>query len=196
MSEGSFWPKTWSEAVPLIVWGIFIFSFGLECVVNLVEGNYGRALFSLAGTAGLTAILIHWNQLKARLQTIGANCIVAAFSLLLVTIVFSPYVEQRKWPFSQLIHNNSEDTTGSFANTILSNDTPWLTVAFKEYEQARLVGPESNPRIMDYLRAIPGGENLTDKDDWASAFAEWSLNRVGISGPKSMSPRAWVTWGR
>ena len=57
MSEGSFWPTTWKEAVPLIVWGVLIFSFGLEFVVNLVEGHYGRALFSLAGLAVLTAML-------------------------------------------------------------------------------------------------------------------------------------------
>ena len=112
--------------------------------------------------------------------------------ILLLAVIFSPYVEQHRWPFAQ----SQDDITGSIPSKILDGDAPWLTVALKEYDQARLVGPQSNPRIMEYLHSIPGTENLTDKVDWASAFAEWSLNKVGINGPKNMKPKSWVAWGR
>lgn len=79
---------------------------------------------------------------------------------------------------------------------VVGANAPWLAVAFKEYGQARLVGPQSNPRILEYLHSVPGSENSTDKDDWASAFAEWCLNQVNINGPKSMKAKDWVTWGR
>ena len=35
-----------------------------------------------------------------------------------------------------------------------------------------------------------------DIDDWASAFAEWSLQQMGKSGPKSMDPFDWLKWGK
>ena len=117
----------------------------------------------------------------------------AILGIFLLAVIFSPYVEQHRLPF---IQTQNEDITGSIPTRILDGDTPWLTVALKEYDQARLVGPQSNPRILEYLQSIPGAENLTDKVDWASAFAEWSLNRVGIIGPKNMKPKSWVAWGR
>jgi uncharacterized protein (TIGR02594 family) len=72
----------------------------------------------------------------------------------------------------------------------------WLRVALREYDQRRFIGTQSNPRIIAYLNSIPNTAGLNDKVDWASAFAEWSLNQAGIDGPKDMRPRAWVAWGR
>jgi uncharacterized protein (TIGR02594 family) len=71
----------------------------------------------------------------------------------------------------------------------------WLAVAFEEAGQRRYRNGSGNPRILTYLHSIPNTENKTELDDWASAFAEWSLNQVGISGPKNMAPRAWLNWG-
>jgi uncharacterized protein (TIGR02594 family) len=79
---------------------------------------------------------------------------------------------------------------------VVGANAPWLAIAFKEYGQARLVGPQSNPRILEYLHSVPNSDNSTDKNDWASAFAEWCLNQVHINGPKSMKPKAWITWGQ
>lgn len=72
---------------------------------------------------------------------------------------------------------------------------PWLTVAFEEAGQRRYLNGGGNPRILTYLHSIPDTENKTEADDWASAFLEWSLNQVGITGPKNMAPRAWLNWG-
>jgi uncharacterized protein (TIGR02594 family) len=120
---------------------------------------------------------------------LSSNWVIAAIFLLLSAIIVSPYVEQHRWPYAWLVSEWSPPQN-------LGSDPPWITVALKEYEQARLIAPNSNPRILEYLRSIPGGENLSDKVDWASAFAEWTLNQAGISGPKSLTAKAWVRWGR
>lgn len=95
-------------------------------------------------------------------------------------------------------HSEQSDITGSIPAVRFEEGAmpSWVQVALGEYDEARAVGRQSNPRILEYLRSIPGNETATDKVDWASAFAEWSLNQVGISGPKRMNPRAWATWGR
>jgi len=72
---------------------------------------------------------------------------------------------------------------------------PWLTVAFEEFGQRRYGGGNNNPRILEYFKSIPGAERKSERDDWASPFAEWCLNQIGMSGPKSMAPRSWLNWG-
>lgn len=93
---------------------------------------------------------------------------------------------------------DAADITGSISPARFSEGEmpPWLINALREYDQSRFIGRQSNPRIMEYLKAIPGGETADDKGDWASAFAEWCLNQSGFNGPKDMKPKAWVTWGK
>jgi hypothetical protein len=67
MAEGSFWPKSWTEARPQIVWAVLIFAFGFEgvgflipCIVHLLQGKPWlddglQAALGLAGMVGLTA---------------------------------------------------------------------------------------------------------------------------------------------
>ena len=51
-------------------------------------------------------------------------------------------------------------------------------------------------RILEYFKAVGAKPNYRDDvDDWASAFAEWSLNQVGIHGPKNDDPFEWIEWG-
>jgi uncharacterized protein (TIGR02594 family) len=189
MSEGSYWPKTWSEAVPLIVWGTLVFAAGFEFISTLVHGELVPCLVSLVIMVGLVAMLIHWARLQTWTTGLSPIWLPATIFLLLSAIIFSPYVEQHRWPFAWVISKWSPAQN-------LGSDPPWITVALREYEQARLIAPNSNPRILEYLSSVPGGENLNDKVDWASAFAEWTLNQVGISGPKSLAAKAWVRWGR
>jgi uncharacterized protein (TIGR02594 family) len=50
---------------------------------------------------------------------------------------------------------------------------------------------------VEYFASIGAKKNYRDDiDDWASAFAEWSLNKAGIDGPKSDDPFAWLHWGQ
>ena len=99
--------------------------------------------------------------------------------VILLAAIFSPYVEQSRIPF-----------LWQFPTENVAGDPPWIDVAFKEYEQARLVAPNNNPRILEYLQSIPGTERKSDKVDWASAFVEWTFNQVRIDGPKSIKASA------
>ena len=75
--------------------------------------------------------------------------------------------------------------------------SPWLAVANGEIGEEEIAGPENNPRILDYVSAVKSTRGVQDDEiDWASAFAEWSLNQVGIEGPQSMEPNDWLNWGR
>jgi uncharacterized protein (TIGR02594 family) len=90
---------------------------------------------------------------------------------------------------------------GGFVVWRLSQDSfanvPWLAVANGELGEEEIAGPENNPRILDYLATVQSTRGIQDDEiDWASAFAEWSLNQVGIEGPQSMDPNAWLAWGR
>src|SRR5579872_6216569 len=81
---------------------------------------------------------------------------------------------------------------------VLPSDAPaWVKTAYKEREQTEIPGPQENPRIVEYFNAIGAKKTYRDDlDDWASAFAEWSLNKNGIIGPKSDDPFAWLHWGQ
>ncbi|HXW23626.1 MAG TPA: hypothetical protein VEK73_02675 [Xanthobacteraceae bacterium] len=108
--DGSWWPKSWHEAIPNTVWGILALGFGLDFVTNVIAGNYGHALVALIGLGALIAVLVHRDQFKALLQTLNPNWIVAVFVVFLQVLVLSPFVEQHRWPFSypdpQLVAEN------------------------------------------------------------------------------------------
>jgi uncharacterized protein (TIGR02594 family) len=78
-----------------------------------------------------------------------------------------------------------------------SSSTPWLGVAQAEKGEEEIAGPENNSRILEYIASVQSTRGVQDDEtDWASSFAEWSLNQVGIEGPQSMDPNAWLAWGR
>lgn len=97
-----------------------------------------------------------------------------------------------------MIHTASDpvEITGSIPNFKQGAMPPWLQVALGEYDETRGVNGKHNPRISEYQKTIPGNEKADDQTDWSSAFAEWSLNKVGILGPKKRNARAWANWGR
>jgi hypothetical protein len=95
MSEGSFWPRTWKEALPLIVWGILIFAAGFEGVASLVHGEWISSGVSFAIMLGLTAMLLHW---KAWLETVNPNWVAGSAIALIIAIAVSPFVRQGQWP--------------------------------------------------------------------------------------------------
>jgi hypothetical protein len=95
MSEGSFWPKTWIEALPLMVWGILIFAAGFEGVASLVHGEWVSSGVSFAIMFGLTATLLHW---KSWLETVNPNWVAGAAVALIIAIAVSPFVRQGQWP--------------------------------------------------------------------------------------------------
>ena len=100
MSESSWLPKTWEEALPQVFWGVLILGFGLEFCVSILDANYGRSLLAVVGLVALLAMLIHQEQLRQRLLTVSPNWIAAAFVLFLLSIILSPFVEEKRWPLS------------------------------------------------------------------------------------------------
>jgi hypothetical protein len=92
VSEGSFWPKTWREAVPLAVWTVLIFAAGFETIAALVHGEWIPSIASFIIFIGLMALLLHWHQLKGWLTSINPNWIVAAVITALAAIILSPVV--------------------------------------------------------------------------------------------------------
>lgn len=80
----------------------------------------------------------------------------------------------------------------------LPGDAPaWLRIAVKELGQTRAQGDQSNPRILEYLRAtnLPEDMTSTDKTPWSAAFISWAFQRAGINAPKSAAFAAFDTWG-
>jgi len=82
------------------VWGVLILGFGLEFVVSILDGHFGRALLALVGLAGLGALLLHEEDLKRRMLTVNPNWVFVSFVLFLLILVLSPFVEEQRWPFS------------------------------------------------------------------------------------------------
>lgn len=96
MSEGSFWPKTWREAVPLAVWGILIFAAGFEGIASLVHFEWLPCIASFAIMGGLMVTLIHWDSIRRT----NPNWIVPVACLALLAIMLLPFIEQGRWPFA------------------------------------------------------------------------------------------------
>jgi uncharacterized protein (TIGR02594 family) len=72
---------------------------------------------------------------------------------------------------------------------------PWMYVALKEVGEKRDREGKNNPKIIEYERTIPGLKR-SDKEDWAPAFVEWSLEKANIKGPKQQTISAWLNWGK
>jgi hypothetical protein len=100
VSEGSWLPKTWKELIPATIWGVIILGFGLEFVTRLVGGEYGRVLFALLGLGASGAMLLHGDQIRARVYATNPNWIVPALLVFLLAIVLSPFIEEKRWPLS------------------------------------------------------------------------------------------------
>src|SRR3954451_18000378 len=73
----------------------------------------------------------------------------------------------------------------------------WVRLsAYSERGQAEVPGPTSNPRISDYLRSVNSDQKNDNDVDWSSAFVNWSLKQVGISGTNSIDNSSWTNWGK
>jgi hypothetical protein len=90
-------PRTWQEAVPYLVWVVLILGFGLECVAHLLRGEILQAIFALGGMVGLAAMMLHWTQIRGKFN--DTRWLVAAGMLLLLALILSPFVEEKRWPF-------------------------------------------------------------------------------------------------
>jgi hypothetical protein len=98
-------PKTWREAVPYVVWVVFVLGFGLEFVTALVHGEWLHVIVSFVGLVSLMTAALHWNQFRSWAQQTNSNWVWGSLALLLLTLVMAPFVEERRWPFSTVFHD-------------------------------------------------------------------------------------------
>lgn len=96
-------PKDWDQAVPYLVWGVLIFAFGFEGVVSLVHGDWLPMSVGFCGMVGLTSMLIHWSKLKEKFNDV--RWLIAATMLALIVVTMSPFIEQRRWPFTMQVRS-------------------------------------------------------------------------------------------
>jgi len=76
-------------------------------------------------------------------------------------------------------------------------DPEWLRIAAKELGVSEKRGGE-NPRILEYLRAIPrlaDFPGLEDEIPWCAAFVGWCLAQAGLKGSDSALARSYESWG-
>src|ERR1700730_11570788 len=83
VSEGSFWPKTWREAIPLVVWGVLVFACGFELVSSAVHREICPAAYSGIGLVVLLAMLIHGKTFVDRLNNLDARWLAGAVMIFL-----------------------------------------------------------------------------------------------------------------
>jgi hypothetical protein len=57
--------------------------------------------------AGLGAATLHWPQLRSWAATTSPNWAVATALALLLAVILSPWVQEKRWPFSAWFHENS-----------------------------------------------------------------------------------------
>jgi hypothetical protein len=101
VSEGGSWlPKTWPEAIGQSVWGVLILGWGLELIISVLDVQWARAFFALAGGVAFLAVLVHSEELRNRLMAINPNWVVAAAFVCLLVLILSPFIEEKRWPFS------------------------------------------------------------------------------------------------
>jgi hypothetical protein len=96
-------PKTPKEWLLAAIWGIFAFAAGFESVVSLVHGEWGpsaAAFVLFLALAGVALMLTFSDRLRQWALGISPNWIVGACMTLLLIIALSPYVEEKRWPFS------------------------------------------------------------------------------------------------
>ena len=93
-------PSSWPEAVISVAWVILDLGYGLEFCAASVRGEWERAGVSFLAMVILTAGIVHRKKLKAWMARTSPNWVFAAFSVLLLAVALSPYVEQRRFPFA------------------------------------------------------------------------------------------------
>ena len=69
-----------------------------------------------------------------------------------------------------------------------------LDIAKEEIGVKEYPGSQSNPRILEYQRAMRP-KVLQDEVPWCAAFVNWVLAQAGIAGTGSPMARSFLKWG-
>lgn len=71
-----------------------------------------------------------------------------------------------------------------------------LKIARAELGQHEVEGPDSNPRVLEYMKAAGYEPANGDDDPWCGCFAGWVMVQAGYAPPViAARARAWLDWG-
>jgi hypothetical protein len=172
MSEGPL-PKNWSDAIGQFVWGVLILGWGLELIISILDRQWARAFFALAGGVVFLAMLVHADQLRNRLMAINPNWIVAAAFVCLLALILSPFVEEKRWPFSTWFqtstHAPSADEIAAAVVKALPQGSQNAT--FNEATPKPRTPPRSKQEINELLEESGAIQKIVNEG--APLIAEW-----------------------
>ena len=174
MSEGISWPKNLTEAIPSLVWGVFIFASGFEGIVFTLDGQWWSAIAGFALCGGLTLVLIYFPRLREWATRVSPNWLAGAIASLLIVIALSPFVEEGRRPFSPspvpstIVQNapTHEDVAKITSPLIADRDK-----FAKERDEARA----QSAKLSDELKS------MTEQRDTYKAKADLLRFRIGNS---------------
>lgn len=96
MSDGPH-PRNWDDFLPWATWGGLDFSCLLVVIEKAVEGEWRTAFIALVLTIVIAAVALYSKIWLDR--THPSLAYLSAFAILMV-ILLSPFVEEKRWPFS------------------------------------------------------------------------------------------------
>ncbi len=74
---------------------------------------------------------------------------------------------------------------------------PWIKIALDEVGQSEIEG-RCSPRLLEYLAPWPTFTRDAAQPcvPWASAYANFVMEKAGIQGTRSLQSRSWLNWGK
>ena len=182
MSEAST-PKNWWEAWSShIVWGGLVFTCFFVFIEKLVERDWGSALAALLLGLGIAAVALHS---KAWLERTNPNWACAGALALVLALILSPFIEEKRWPFSAWFPATPSET--DIAKAVQKATDPiraQLALAWKERDQAqaRVKELENPPQQLTLGNLLTSDKQNTIQFD-PNLFAQSTPNPWQLGKP-------------
>ena len=106
-----------------------------------------------------------------------------------------PHKEKYITGYEYVASQTQRKTNGGGPMGPLKAGTPWISVAMGEYGQEESFGETHNQRILEYFGAVTNISATTDETAWCSAFVNWTLAQVGITGTSHAKANSFWNWG-
>jgi uncharacterized protein (TIGR02594 family) len=74
-------------------------------------------------------------------------------------------------------------------------DPPWIAEARRNIGVREIKGPQNEPKILAWWKAIKRGGIKDDETPWCAAFVGGCLEAVGVTSSRFESAKSYETWG-
>jgi hypothetical protein len=189
MAESST-PKSWWEATSShIVWGALVFTCFFVFVEKLVERDWGSALAALILGLGIAAVALHS---KTWLERTNPNWAYTAALALVLALILSPFVEDKRWPFSAWSQSAPGPTAEEIAKAVVKAlPTPQPGGFFNE-ATSKPAAPRSKQAINELLEETGKFQNPIEQAfpimaDWQSQIMSQNPQRMCLEPDFSRS---------